>query len=176
MKWFNRSTASDVNWTKNLLVATISQELASLDPKVHKDKLTFTGSNGAVLNLDFIASNYADKDKVELNADIYFLVDGQRIEWVDLFHITKHLLQKWHRPLSIGKHELWGKSELRKDVLDIYEPLFKTLVSDRVYDFLSGKPQEVDGRVIKLSVDSKDEEWIIKASADTLEKLKASRT
>lgn len=147
-------------WTKKLVIERIAKELVDFKPQLTKNSIEFRGDYS--LKLEFISDNYADKKNIELNASVIFGDDGRTYEWVDLFHLTKYLLARWHQPLMIRKDDQWEGSNLQADCENIYRPLIRALMDSQLANsFLRGETIEAEGRKLSLPGRNKETAWIL---------------
>ena len=57
-------------WTKNTVIQAVADELAELQPQIHaQNTLTFRARPD--LRVEFIASNFAEANALELNASVF---------------------------------------------------------------------------------------------------------
>jgi hypothetical protein len=131
LSWFSRSRsyqkkAGGKEWTKNAIIIQIAKELGALLPSQKGNNLIFKEDN--TIKLEFIADNFADKNRVELNATIFFSYAEQDLMWFDIFHLAKVYYGDNYRALSIMRDEEWDGSNIQKECQEFLLPLMQILL------------------------------------------------
>lgn len=112
-------------WTKNLVLGKIANELSALNPALNGNTMSFRDC--PELTIDFIASNYSEKDELNLNGSI-MVKNGDELSFLlDLFSQCKTAYGKKYRGLHIFKDEEWEGSQLQKECREVFLPLIRDL-------------------------------------------------
>jgi hypothetical protein len=139
--------------TKNIVLKKISEEFKQhgLETILLGNEIILQEINNEIIGVSFGISNYADKDKVELISSI-FLKNGDKYRtWQDLFSICKSVYGMKYRALVIHKDEQWNGSNIRKECLEVYIPLFKMFRDDDKLERIKmGKKFELGKRKISM--------------------------
>ncbi|HEX8182829.1 MAG TPA: hypothetical protein VF575_04485 [Candidatus Saccharimonadales bacterium] len=161
-------------WTRKDVLRSIVNDVAPIECRLESSSL-YINNRDVTLIFEFISSNYAEKNEIDLNANIKLRKDNVEFEWVDLFHLIKSLQRKYERPLSIQKDEQWSGSTFQKQVLYIIKPLINTLRDPlKASQFLVGNKVCYEDISLQIKSDT-DNEWILKSSVELSHWLNSRR-
>lgn len=137
-------------WTKNTLLARMLSEI--------NNENIISKSNGNIwiinkdfdLKIEFGSSNYADTDKVDLIAGLFFGNKSEAI-WDSLFTVCKKVYGNKYRNLIIYKDEEFEGSTIQKECVEVYAPLTSLLQNNhKLAELIKGEPFTLGGKEITM--------------------------
>lgn len=134
-------------WTKNQAVKMIARELVEFKPKLSGNDLSFHGERD--ISIEFIASNFSDKNELSLNGTLYFIKDGDYILVEDLFSYAKSVYGEEYRALHLYRDEEWKGSNIQREINEAFLPMIASLLDVSKCDLLlSGKSVQYNGKTV----------------------------